>query len=148
MSNTLVGKDLTAYSVTGLGFSNLAGGSSNTGTYSLMGSWKDVEITVSYNWVDRTPSSGDWETKRRTTRTFKGSAKNMVTSGGSASMITALTGDQILLIFTTIDGQTCTCFAGISEGGITGGKEGVDDSLNFECIGQYNGGDPISFDNV
>ncbi len=146
MSNTLVGRDVTAYAVTGAGFQSLDGNVGSVGEFNLLGTWKDIEITLNYNWADRTPSGGDWETKRRTTRSFKGSCKNMVNSAGSSAMFSALSGDQVFMRFTTLDGKQMFCYAGISDAGLTVGKDGVDDSLNFECIGLYNGGDPISYE--
>ena len=147
MGNSLIGKDVTAYTVQGQGFNNANGNASAGPTFNLIGSWKDIEITVSMDWVDRSPSSADWKVQRRTTRNFKGTAKNLVDSGlGSSGLILPLAGDQVILTFTTIDGASCTVFAGITEGGITAGKDGLDDSLSFEGIGLYNGGDPITYD--
>ena len=141
MSKVLVGRDAYVYLVQS-GGDDLANGSFVFGNQiSFYGVWKDIKVTISNDWVDVTPSSGQIKEKRRTTYDWKANLSNVVRTGGSTALALGINDDYIYIQFTEVQGGgTIYLIGGISEASYERNKEAASESLDIENVGPYGGG--------
>lgn len=144
----LVGRDVTAYFLTGYGTDGNPGPGS---AISMLGRWKKITIRFRNNWVDVSPSDVNYLEKRLISRDWTGTLENQVRSfnqGGLGAIGLQLfdAADLVSVSFTEeTSGKTISVIGGIAESQWERGREEPMDTLEIENVGQHVGGVNNSF---
>jgi hypothetical protein len=140
MAKVLVGKDVTAYTVYGAGDDSVSASFTASTSYSLVGRWKDIKVSIDGTWTKVTSSDGIWAEKRLTELDWRGTLNNLVRSNMSVGLLLSKEFDYIQVSFAGGEG-TVTLMGGISQGSYEAGREARMDGLEIENIGvDANGG--------
>lgn len=135
---SLIGRDATVFTVQSAG-TDVA--NSCTFTYGTLESfhsqWKDIEVEISTDWITVTPSSANWQRRRRGVNDWSAKLNGLVNHSNSATFLElARAYDYVAVVFTeAVGGKTISIVGGIQRGGYSAGSNESNQSMDIVCVG-------------